>query len=449
MLSLPSAARELFMSFSVAFSEPTFQRMLALCLGAFLASGPHTVAAMLWSARCVISGHWTDYHRVFSRASWSLWTLGKILGQAILRWVPDDEPVVVAIDDTTAQHRGKRVYGKGCHRDGVRSTHRHLVFKWGHCWVVLAVLVKFPFSRRRWALPLLMALYRPEELDRAENRRHKTPPELARQLIAVLLRWFPGRRFIFLGDGGYASHDLARSCQRHARRSTLVSRFHPKARLYERPAERRPGQKGRTRVVGRRLPTPEQGVKKSRLRKTLVEWTGGKRRRVGLVSGTGHWYKVKQGLVEVRWVFVRDLEGSHRDQYFFTTDVTMRPEEIVGYYNRRWSIETTFEEVREHLGFETTRQRSKKSVLRTGPWLLGLFSVVCLVFAKHARTHKVLVAQRPWYRKAEPTFSDALATVRELIRSEIFFQQVRKTKAVKKLPPALRELLLEHLVSAA
>ena len=449
MLSLPSAARELFMSFSVAFSEPTFQRMLTLCLGAFLASGPHTVAAMLWSARCVISGHWTDYHRVFSRASWSLWTLGKILGQAILRWVPDDEPVVVAIDDTTAQHRGKRVYGKGCHRDGVRSTHSHMVFKWGHCWVVLAVLVKFPFSRRRWALPLLMALYRPEELDRAENRRHKTPPELARQLIAVLLRWFPGRRFIFLGDGGYASHDLARSCQRHARRSTLVSRFHPKARLYERPPERRPGQKGRTRVVGRKLATPEQGVKKSRLRKTVVEWTGGRRRRVGLVSGTGHWYKVKQGLVEVRWVFVRDLEGSHRDQYFFATDVTMRPEEIVGYYNRRWSIETTFEEVREHLGFETTRQRSKKSVLRTGPWLLGLFSVVCLVFAKHARTHKVLVAQRPWYRKAEPTFSDALATVRELIRSEIFFQQAAEIKAVKKLPPALRELLLEYLVSAA
>ena len=449
MLCFPSAARGLFMSFCVAFSEPTFRRMACLAFGAILASGRHTVTAMLWSARCVISGHWSDYHRVFCRASWSLWELGKILARAILQWVPDDEPVVVAIDDTTAQHRGKRVYGKGRHRDGVLSTHSHMAFKWGHCWVVLGVLVKFPFARRRWALPVLMALYRPEDLDRQEHRRHKTPPDLARQLIAVLIRWFPSRRFVFLGDGGYASHELARSCQRHARRSTLVSRFHPKARLYEPPPKRRPGQKGRTRVVGRKLPTPERTVAKSRRHKAIIEWTGGRRRRVELVSGAGHWYKAGRGLVEVRWVFVHDLEGNHRDEYYVATDVDLTAEQIAGYYTRRWSIETTFEEVREHLGFETTRQRSKKSVLRTGPWLLGLFSVVCLVFANHARTHKVRMGQRPWYKKAEPTFSDALTTVRQLIWRETLFQQARETRAVKKLPPALQEMLLHHLAAAA
>jgi hypothetical protein len=203
-----------------------------------------------------------------------MWVLGKILAQAVLRWIPDEEPVVVAIDDTTAQHRGKRVYGKGRHRDGVLSTHSHMAFKWGHCWVVLAVMVKFPFARRRWALPVLVALYRPEELDPDTSGRHKTPSELARQLMAVLIRWFPARRFVFLGDGGYASHDLARSCQRPPG-ATLVSRFHPKARLYEPPPKRRPGQKGRTRVVGRKLPTPAEIVAKSRLRKTTGEWSGG------------------------------------------------------------------------------------------------------------------------------------------------------------------------------
>ena len=30
-----------------------------------------------------------------------------------------EEPVLVPMDDTTAQHRGKCVYGKGCHHDAV------------------------------------------------------------------------------------------------------------------------------------------------------------------------------------------------------------------------------------------------------------------------------------------------------------------------------------------
>lgn len=447
MLCFPSAADGLFMSFCCAFSQPTAHRMAGLALGAILTSGRHTVTAMLTSARCVVSGHWTDYHRLFSRASWSLWALGKILARAILAWVPDDEPVVVAIDDTTAQHRGKKVYGKGCHHDAVRSAHKQIVFKWGHRWVVLAVMVKFPFVRRRWALPVLVALYRPEELDRKEHRRHKTPPELARQLMAVLIRWFPGRRFVFLGDGGYASHELAGFCQRH--QATLVSRFHKDANLYGPPPVRRPGAKGRPRLKGRKLTSPEQVVKRSRLKKTTVEWTSGTARRIGLVTGTGHWYKGGQGLVEVRWVFVHPLEGRHRDEYFYTTDVTLTAEQVVGYYTRRWSIETTFQEMRAHLGFETTRQHTKKSVLCTGPWLLGLFSVVCLVFANHAKTHKVRTRMRPWYHKSEPTFSDALATVRERIWLETILKQPPGSKGVLKLTPNLGQMLLQHLAAAA
>jgi predicted metal-binding membrane protein len=52
------------------------------------------------------------------------------------------------------------VFGIGTHLDAVRSTRRHRVFCFGHCWVVLTVLVRVPFSRRTWALPVLFRLYR-------------------------------------------------------------------------------------------------------------------------------------------------------------------------------------------------------------------------------------------------------------------------------------------------
>ena len=91
MLLLPSAAEPLIMSFSIAFTEPTFQRMFAF-FGAILTRGRHTVTAVLRTLGQWAPGHHTAYHRVFSRAVWSPWPLGKILAAAILRWIPEDEP---------------------------------------------------------------------------------------------------------------------------------------------------------------------------------------------------------------------------------------------------------------------------------------------------------------------------------------------------------------------
>ncbi|WP_020466703.1 transposase, partial [Singulisphaera acidiphila] len=72
-------------------------------------------------------------------------------------------PILLAGDDTVTEHPGPHVYGKGRHRDPVRSTHTYTAFRWGHKWVVLALLVPVPWATRRWALPLLIALYRTKE----------------------------------------------------------------------------------------------------------------------------------------------------------------------------------------------------------------------------------------------------------------------------------------------
>jgi hypothetical protein len=73
-------------------------------------------------------------------------------------------------------------------------------------------------------------------------------------------------------------------------------------------------------------------VRDARFRRAVVRWYGGGTRRVSVKSGTGHWYKSGQGLVPLRWVFVRDSDGTHRDEYFYSTDPTFSPEAIVGHY---------------------------------------------------------------------------------------------------------------------
>jgi len=82
---------------------------------------------------------------------------------------------------------------------------------------------------------------------------------------------------------------------------------------------------------------------------------------VELVTGTGHWYKAGEGVVPVRWVHVHDIQGTHRDDYIYSTDLSLAPAQIVSWFTARWPIETTFQEVRAHLGFETPRQRVANS----------------------------------------------------------------------------------------
>lgn len=453
MLILPPAAEPLLCSFSLAFTEPTFQRWLRLCVGAIVAIGPRTVTNIIWSARSIMPGHFSSYHRVFSRARWLLWPLGRVLCQAVAAWVDEDEPIVVAIDDTTAEHRGPKVYGRGCHRDATRSSHRITSFRWGHRWVIAAINVKFTWAARPWALPVACALYRPREVAAKEGRPFKTPPQLARQLMIVLMRWLPGRRIIVVADGGFAKHDIALLAHRFRGQLTLICRFYHHASLYE-PAGPRTQQqgkykKGRPAIKGDKLPQPQYVVAQTKGRRATVSWYGGKPRRVKLISRTGMWYRSGSGVAALRWVHVHDAQGTHRDDYLACTDLALRPNQIVSLYTQRWSIEVTFQEVRHHLGFHTTRQRKAESVLRAGPCLLGLFSVVALIFAEHQQQHgSTVVTCRPWHIKTQPTFADALFTVRQLFWQHTIICNPTSRRGDHKKPPPLADSLLSQLCQA-
>lgn len=443
-----SALAPLFLEFSRHFYRPTHRRFLLLVGAAILTVGRRTVSNMLRTAGGLAAGHPSSYHRFFSKRTWSLWPLARELAGYILERYHPTGAVPVVIDDTVDGHKGKKVYGKGCHRDAVRSTHSYTAYRWGHKWVVLGILVKFPWAARPWALPVLIALYRSKEWNRKHRRRHKTPPELARQLLAVLMRWFPERKFISAGDGGFSTHDLAAFAHRHRERVTLIGRFYPTANLYRPPPKRRSPKGGRPAQKGRKLAAPRDVVKRSGRKRLRVSWYGGSTRRVEVVTGTGLWYKGGQGVVDVRWVFVHDLDGTHRDEYFFSTDPSMTPKEIIETFTGRWSIEVTFQELRAHLGLETTRGWTKQTVLRAAPSLFGLYSVVALAYAalpeRQARAGRV-----EWAGKIETTFSDAIAAVRQQLWRNWVFKQGGHATAFAKLPRPTQVFLLTSLASAA
>src|SRR5439155_18332920 len=139
-------------------------------------------------------GHRTAYQRVLSPAEWSALQLACRLARLVLALLPADQTVILVGDDTLDGDPGRKVYGKARHRDPVRSSHGYTAWRYGHKWVVLAVLVRFPFATRPWALPVLVALYRSQEDNRARRRPHRTPARLMCQLLRVMRMWLPDRR---------------------------------------------------------------------------------------------------------------------------------------------------------------------------------------------------------------------------------------------------------------
>jgi hypothetical protein len=195
------------------------------------------------------------YHRVLSRASWSSLEVSRVLlGLLVEAFVPEGGPLVVGIDETLERRYGKKIAARGVYRDPVRSTHQTFVKSSGLRWVCAMLLVEIPWASRVWALPFLSALAPSERYAARRGKRHKKITEWAWQLLLVLRRWYPQREIVAVAERAYASLKLLSRCRSLSRPVIFIARLRLDAALYEPAPPRRPGQRGRPRLKGERLP---------------------------------------------------------------------------------------------------------------------------------------------------------------------------------------------------
>ena len=183
---------------------------------------------------------------------------------------------------------------------------------------------------------------------------------------------------------------------------------------------RRPGTNGRPRVNGERWPTLEQVLKEAQTlgQRVRVSWYNGRRRELDVSRGTAVWERIGQPVVPIRWGLVRDPTGRLEPRAYVSTCPNDRPRAIVQPFVKRWTIETTFEERRAHLGFETQRPWSDRALERATPCLFGLYSVVVRLGHALHPDGKVPVQRTAWYAKSYATFADVLAVVRHHVWGE-------------------------------
>ena len=428
---------KLLTMFSIHCSPRIWSYAQVLITGAILARGQRTVTAILRVMGLSDEKHFVNYHRVLQRAVWSsLAVSGTLLLLLVQTFVPRG-PILIGGDDTIERRWGLKIAARGIYRDPVRSSQSHFVKASGLRWLTLMLLVPVPFAQRVWALPFLTILAPSERYYERKRRVHKKLTDWLRQALLQVRRWMPDRAIVFVADSSYAVIDLL-ACMTHlATPITMVVRFRLDAALYEPVAPRQPGQLGRTRKKGARLPTLAQVVANPHThwqRQVVRYWYGELKRTIEITSRTAVWFHSGHPALPIRWVIVRDPLGKFKTQALLCTDLHATPQQIVDWFVQRWQLEVTFRDVREQLGVETQRQWSARAIARTTPALLGLYSVVTVLAHHLAQRGKVLTRRTAWYAKSRPTFSDALAAVRFELWCCPTFHASQANRDIAKLP---------------
>lgn len=365
-----------------AFTQPAAATHCQLLLGWVMGLGRHTLARVAHTTHPDVvpdhsRRHGLDrYYNFFERSAWSPSRLAYHVAVLVLTRLSLTGRITLLVDDTLAHKRGQSVWGLGWFRDAVASTKKRVATASGHNWVVVAVAVCLPGTGRPvLALPLLARLHRP-------GKGQPSGPQLARQMLAEILDWFPDRQFTLVGDGGYAAQALLADLDP---RVTFVGRLRGDAALYDPRVPPAPaGQRGRKAKKGPRLPSPKQAAGKAdRKRVAVGAWVWqavvvhvyGQERTLRAFAYRAVWPTVV-GYREIQVVVVRDPSGRMRDAYLFTTDVQAPVAWVITQFAWRWSVEVLFRASKRVLDIEAPQHRSQEAVEKVAPWVWSLQSVV-------------------------------------------------------------------------
>jgi len=265
----------------------------------------------------------------------------------------------------------------------------------------------------RWVLPVAFALYRKRH-DCDRNHPFATRQVMAARMVCQMAEVLPGVEIRVAADGQYATREMVQGLPEGA---CLVSRIRRDAALYALPRARRAGQRGRSRLKGKRLPTPLQmAARRKKGWKTITVSRQGRQVQRQTLGVTCLWYHVCRA-EPIRLVLVRDPGGRQQDDFFFCTDAGMPDEQIVQRYDDRWGVEECIQEAKQQMGFESTRGWCSKTVNRQAPLAMVLVSLVKAWYARCAAEEPSLLPETtPWNpAKTRPSFADMLSALRRVL----------------------------------
>jgi hypothetical protein len=416
------------------FTQPSFQTQVEVLLGWVMCLGKRSEYAVFETIEAPtpvsrVQRHPFDrFYNFFSRSAWTIHDLAHQVAEATVVGLNPRGLLYLVVDDTLLHKRGKHVYGLGWFRDAVASTAKRVATASGNHWVVVALAIPIPGTSKIYCLPIHAMLH-------LAGKTEKSEATSAKEMLQDILRWFPDRKLIFIGDGAYSAKNLLGDLDPHV---TYVGVMRADAALYNPVVPKQPKSKrGPKPRKGPRLPSPKEIVKQAdgNFREqgpwswqTIKAQAYGVTRTLQVLSFLAVWPKVR-GLVPILVVLVRDPRGKFEDKYLFTSDVDAELSWVISTFSRRWSIEVAFKASKQTMKIQSPQHWCQQSIEKLSPWVWLMQSVISLWYITEGR-------KLPHARAARRRFGDwdtewSLAHMLRILRAEILADAINPKSPTK------------------
>ena len=364
-----------------AFASPeSWSRGRRHCLSHLVGFGRHTITGLLRNQNRT-QRDWSADYRFYAEDRLKV---EKMFGQVraeIEKCGADDQPLVVAMDDSLLRKTGPRIFGSRYQRDplsppfhvnfvrGLRVLQISAAVRQGTEGAARMIPIDFqhaalPAKPRKNAPPEAHAAYKAEKAKRNIN-------VVGAQRLASLRQQMDqdgssARRLLATVDGRFTNSTLLRQVPG---RTVLVGRVRKDSVFYH-PPQQQP-ERGRKRKYGLRTPTPEELLKD-----TAVPWqkvrahAAGQTYQFNVKTMSPVYTKMDKGEKALRLVVIepvpyRTSKNSKIERrepaYLICTDLELPLEQLLQAYLWRWDIEVNFRDEKTILGVGQAQVRSESS----------------------------------------------------------------------------------------
>jgi hypothetical protein len=419
--------------------QRTWRRARSLTLGALLGLGRRTVSGLL-SATGQQFADWSAAYRLFAHERFDPHALLAPSRRAVAESLSPQAPLVALMDDTLARKRGRKVAGTSWRRDPL-GPHFCTNLVWGQRFLqISAALPERPGASRARAIPIDLthcpsprkprkgapaAQWAQYQRDQQASRISTRGAERIAQLRQALDRDGQAQRPLIVAvDGGYTNTAVFKALPE---RTALIGRVRKDAKLYRPPSPPPEDQRGRKRVYGEPLPTPEQLRQDETLPWQTVRAFAAGRLFDFEVKAVGAVRWRAAGARDLRLVIIRPLayrlsQGGRllyrEPAYLLCSDPQLDLAQLVQAYLWRWEIEVNFRDQKTLLGMGQAQVRTAGAVERVPALIAAAYGFLHLALAQTGAQDGTL--PRPRWQRPKPGERCSSARAIGLLRAQLW-----------------------------
>lgn len=409
-----------------AFSQAqTGARVRQLAFGNLTCLGRHTVTGMLTASGDQFVD-WTSSYRLFSEQRVGIDKLYDVSIASAIEELDPEQMIIGHMDDTIIKKTGKKIPGTAWRRDPLGPPFQ-TNFIWGQRFLQVSLALpdeKGPCQSRSIPInfhhcPTIKKLVKtatPEQITtyKEQQKQAKLSQQGSLQIKSLrdkLDQQGHDKRILCIGvDGSYTNKTVLKSLPE---RVILIGRIRKDTKLYEIPEPSDAKVKGRKKVYGERIPTPEQIRQSDEYKWQKVEaWAVGKKHQfdVKIVKDL-KWRSAGENhilqLMVIRPLGYRPNKTSkllyRQPAYLICTDNNLNAEELLQAYIWRWEIEVNMRDEKTLLGCGQAQVRNEHSAADLPAFVTAMYSF--LLLANHKafkdKDRNTLLPRPKWYPAKE------------------------------------------------